>query len=404
MKKNILYITYDGILEPLGNSQVYNYIKKLSNNYNFFIISFEKKDDFDNKKKILSKKQELNSNNINWQSLIYHKRPAILSTFYDIIVGLFYTIKIVKKNNINIIHARSYTPCLIALIIKIFFKIPYVFDMRGFWADEKIESKTWKKNSLIYVFTKFLEKKFIINSNYIILLTKSSLLELKKLSFFKESKKTSIISTCVSLDTFKFKSESINYEYIKKNKKIVLGYVGSVRLWYRFDLVVLFFKYLIQIYPNSILHIINKDDHEYIKNHLMHKNIHTKNYLIETSDHNEIANKIIKMDVGIFFITPSFSKKASNPTKLGEFLSSGIPCITNDGIGDINFLIKENQCGFLIENINQKINVDLVQKCIKNIFDNDLSLNCRKTAEKYLSLDKAVSKLDVIYKKILING
>ena len=40
---NVLYITYDGINDPLGQSQIVPYIEGLAGRkYNFFIISFEK--------------------------------------------------------------------------------------------------------------------------------------------------------------------------------------------------------------------------------------------------------------------------------------------------------------------------------------------------------------------------
>jgi len=49
MRKHfIIYITYDGILEPLGESQVLRYMIKLSKYFNIVLISFEKKSDWIN--------------------------------------------------------------------------------------------------------------------------------------------------------------------------------------------------------------------------------------------------------------------------------------------------------------------------------------------------------------------
>ena len=41
-KRKILYISYDGILEPLGHSQVLKYISFLSKDFSVTLISFEK--------------------------------------------------------------------------------------------------------------------------------------------------------------------------------------------------------------------------------------------------------------------------------------------------------------------------------------------------------------------------
>ena len=39
----ILYITYDGLLEPLGQSQVLAYQERLAEDFDIFLLSFEPK-------------------------------------------------------------------------------------------------------------------------------------------------------------------------------------------------------------------------------------------------------------------------------------------------------------------------------------------------------------------------
>ena len=272
--------------------------------------------------------------------------------------------------------------------------------MRGFWADEKIDGGTWGKNSLIYRITKKIEKKLILNASEIIILTKKGANVLKSFNYYNDKISVSVISTCVDLKKFKLISRDNDYFNLNSNSKITLGYLGSVRLWYRFDIVLNYFSLLIKIYPKSILNIINKDDHIYIKKLLSKANIPLDSVILEKSEHDEIASKIKKIDVGIFFLNPSFSKQASNPTKMGEFLASGIPCITNTGIGDVEFLITENKCGYLLDNINNKIDIKFVKNSLNEIFNKKIYDNCRYVAEKYLSLDVATKKIDFIYDKI----
>ena len=48
--KSILYITYDGLLDPLGESQIIPYIKGINNDKNkIYILSFEKKNNYKSK-------------------------------------------------------------------------------------------------------------------------------------------------------------------------------------------------------------------------------------------------------------------------------------------------------------------------------------------------------------------
>ena len=41
----ILYLSYDGLLEPLGESQVVSYLERLSPPYQLTVVSFEKEQD-----------------------------------------------------------------------------------------------------------------------------------------------------------------------------------------------------------------------------------------------------------------------------------------------------------------------------------------------------------------------
>jgi hypothetical protein len=48
MMAGVLYISYDGMLEPLGQSQVLSYLRHLAVDREIHLISFEKADDWGN--------------------------------------------------------------------------------------------------------------------------------------------------------------------------------------------------------------------------------------------------------------------------------------------------------------------------------------------------------------------
>ena len=74
-QNKILYLSYDGILEPLGYSQVFKYVEKLSKDFDISIVSFEKQLMLKTLKTTKSKgfdtKKALNGSNIN--IIINHK-------------------------------------------------------------------------------------------------------------------------------------------------------------------------------------------------------------------------------------------------------------------------------------------------------------------------------------------
>ena len=115
-KGKVLYLSYDGLTDPLGQSQIMPYIIGLSEKgYDFHIISFEKQQSFDALKS--SVQANFAGRNITWVPLKYTKRPPIVSTIFDLWKMNREGKKILQKG-IDIIHCRSYLPMLVAQRIR----------------------------------------------------------------------------------------------------------------------------------------------------------------------------------------------------------------------------------------------------------------------------------------------
>ena len=75
-KPKILFIMYDGLTDPLGQSQVLSYIKHLSKEYSFDIIGYEKPDVYESQKIYIN--EAIANLDIRWLPIKYHKKPPII--------------------------------------------------------------------------------------------------------------------------------------------------------------------------------------------------------------------------------------------------------------------------------------------------------------------------------------
>src|SRR4051794_26142081 len=109
--RRVLFISYNGMLEPLGQSQVIPYLRELSKEgVRFTLLSFERSKAFEaeGRAKCASLREELSGQGIEWHYLRYHQRPSVPATFYDVVAGVRYAQRLVKKNHIELVHARSH--------------------------------------------------------------------------------------------------------------------------------------------------------------------------------------------------------------------------------------------------------------------------------------------------------
>lgn len=388
----VLYITYDGIFEPLGQSQVLTYLERLARVKSIYLISFEKP--YDLTKKI--ERQELiirmNLAGITWFPLRYHKRPSIIATAWDIAQGTVLGLWLVIKHKVTIVHARSYVPSLMALLIKRLTKVAYIFDMRGFWVDERVDGGLWLGDSLIYRLAKWFEKRFMLNADHVISLTNSAVCILKRFEYLQENMPSfTVIPTCTDLDRFKPLA-------VKPcMNPFVLGYVGTVGSWYMFEEIVRSFRILLRIRPDAKFLVVNRGEHHYIQKSLHTAGIPQGVAEITSCSYYEMPLMMARMHAGIFFIKPAFSKKASAPTKLGEFLGCGIPCLGNTGVGDMAEILESNRVGVAIKSFDEASLYQGLTHLLSLCAEPEVSNRCVAAAHRHFSLDEGVARYEKIY-------
>ena len=401
-KLNIFYISYDGITDPLGQSQILPYLLGISKNkiYKITIVSFEKANNYLLNKDLILKK--ISSNNINWIPLKYTKHPPILSTIWDI-YKLNRIIKNLNYLGVDLIHSRSYITSIVALAFKKKQNVPFIFDMRGFYADERVDGKIWNLNNFIhkkiYKYFKNKEKEFLQFSDYTISLTETGKKEILNWKLPNQSP-IKVIPCCTDKKLFNLKNiKNIRADIGFDKDDFIISYVGSIGTWYMLDEMLDFFKCLQIKKPNAKFFFISRDEPQLILDKVKNKKIDSRLIKIYPSSREMMPSYIALSDISIFFILPVYSKKASSPTKMGEIMSLGIPIICNSGVGDVDRIMKDSMENFLINDFSYQEYVRVINLVLDDFeFDKQKVIS---TAHNYFSLEIGIKKYMEVYNKAL---
>jgi glycosyltransferase involved in cell wall biosynthesis len=393
--QSILYISHDGILEPLGQSQVLGYLKRLAVGRHIHLISYEKSEDWAEKVERKQLMCDIAAAGIVWHPLRYHKRPSVLATAWDIVCGIVLGLWLVLRHRLGIVHARSYVPAVMALSLKYLTGVRYIFDMRGFWADERVDGGLWPSQGILFRVAKDFERRFLMNADHVVSLTHAGVREMQEFHYLQACMPpVTVIPTCADLTRFKpFLCNPVR-------DRFVLGYVGSVGLYYLFDEVVACFALLLRMQPNALLLILNRGEHAYIRERLFTAGIPDSAVELTMASHVEVPTQMSRMNAGIFFIKPVFSKKASAPTKLAEFLGCGIPCLGNTGVGDMAEVLEGERVGVALESFNETSMTAALQQLLQLVSDPATSARCVAAAHRHFSLDTGVSLYDRVYEQL----
>ena len=396
--------------DPLGQSQVLPYLLGLSSKHQIEIhlISFEKPEKFKVKQNDI--RNLIKGASIIWYPLTYHQRPPIISTLFDIWQLHKKAEEIIASNNITLVHCRSYISALKGLAIKKKTGIPFIFDMRGFWADERIDGKIWNlKNpifKIIYRFFKKKEKQFIKESARIISLTENAKNEILNWQIeLVDHHKIEVIPCCADLDHFSINTinaEKLNQWKAKlgiENKDYIISYVGSLGTWYMIDEMMDFFKVAQNKIPNSKFLLITADNPLIVLNAAKRLNISENSIIVKKADRKEVPYLIALSKFSMFFIKPAYSKKASSPTKLAEILGMGIPVICNANVGDVENIVLSGNVGFVVKEFTKIAYENAINQMIDFLpADQD---RISKFANKYASLEDGITKYIRVYNEIV---
>ena len=400
--QQVLYISYDGMTDQLGQSQVLPYVIELSKKgFRFTLISCEKKEKFEKNKDLI--RTICSKNNIDWQPIAYHKWPPVFSTIWDIYSIRKLAFQLHLKKNFSLLHCRGYISSLVGLKFKIKYGIKFLFDMRGLWANEKVDAGAWNLNSPIYkkVYSYFKnkEKEFLIHSNHIISLTQKGKDELISWNIHQSVKnKITVIPCCVDTNLFNpeivspsHKLKWMNKLSIDENHQIIC-YLGSIGTWYMLDEMLDFYMVWRENKSKPKFIFITHEEHDKIIFKAKEKNI-ADEIILQPATRNEIPTLLSLAQLSVFFIRPTYSKISSSPTKLAEIMAMGIPIICNSGVGDTDKIISQFNSGCLVKEFNS----NSYRKIIKNF--NNIKFEPNKIREKS-QLNFDVNVATNIYSKI----
>lgn len=356
--RRVLYISYNGMLDPLGQSQVLPYLRELAaRGVQFTLLSFERAAAFeDGESRCKELRAALAAENIHWHWLKYHQRPSLPATVYDVLAGIRYAAKLVRQNKIELVHARAQIAATIALRLKQRFGVKLIFDVRGLMAEEYFDAGHWRRNSIPYHLTKAMERRALAAADGVVTLTERIWPIIKDWPDLRGREVAhEVVPCCADLNLFKFRQEDRDQRRQELNigDRFVLVYSGSIDGWYLTENMADFFAEFLQSRRDAHFLWLIPAGQQRVQTLMEERGIAPDRYTVRAVPPRDVASYLSASDAGLALIKPCFSKLASSPTKTAEFLACGLPVIINAGIGDSDSLVTDEKAGVLIHNLDR---------------------------------------------------
>lgn len=354
----ILFVSYDGLTDPLGRSQILPYLVGLSaKGCHIHVLSCDKPEALKRGREVV--KGICDDAGIVWHSIPYHRRPPVLSTIYDLARMMAIAVSLHDRHRFDLLHCRSYLPALVGRRVKRLRGVPYIFDMRGFWPEERTESGDWNlANPLyrrVYSFFKSAEADLLADADRIVSLTRAAA---KQIAHRGRSVGVVVIPCCVDFDHF---PPATNERRLFARTRLgiardaqVLVYLGSLGGNHLLDEMIAFYREFRRSRPNSVFLFVTRTPAEFVMAAARTQAIPPSEIVIREADRDEVPTLIAAANLGIAFKRAEFSSLACSPTKLGELLAVGIPVVANAGVGDVAEILADTGGGVALTDYSEE--------------------------------------------------
>ncbi len=353
--RRVLFISYNGMLEPLGQSQVLPYLRELAKRgVRFTLLSFERAKAFEAEGKAACEqlRQKLESQGIEWHWLRYHQRPSVPATLYDVLAGIRKASSLVRRKQIEMVHARGHIPAAIALDLKRRLGTKMIFDLRGLMAEEYVDAEHWREGSIPYRLTKAAERRILATTDGIVTLTERVWPIIKDWEGLRgRDVHHEVIPCCVDLSLFKFSDDerARRRAELGLGDRFVLVYSGSFVGWYSNEKMADFFASFRKKKSDAHLLWLTTGSHDSVRELMTSRGIESGDFSVLSVPSAVVPSYLAAADAGLAFAKSGMSRLARSPVKNGEYLACGLPLIINAGVGDSDALINDWKAGVLIE-------------------------------------------------------
>ena len=397
-----LYLCYFGIREPLVQTQVLPYLRQIAKaGIGVYLLTFEPNLSQQwTAAELEAMKRELSREGIRWFSLPYHKSPSLPATLFDIFAGARFASRLVRREGVNVLHARSHVPMAMALLARRFSRVKLVFDIRGLMAEEYAESGIWKENSLPFSLVKRLERAGIRSANQIVVLTerlRAWLMENK----LKRTEEINVIPCCVDFDRFKERNSS-NATHAGDRFEII--YAGSLVGLYLVEEMGKFFQAVKALRPDAFLRILTMSPPGYGSEALKRIGLNDTDFEIMAVAPEDVPQHLRQAQLGVSFRKSSFGQIAASPTKIPEYLAVGLPTVCNSGIGDMDSLLESERVGVVLRSFDEAAHRSAAAMAIELAKDTSIKDRAKSVAHRYFDLNTVGGARYVdLYRKLAEN-
>jgi glycosyltransferase involved in cell wall biosynthesis len=378
-----LYVCYLSLDDPLVRTQVVAYVAGLAaQGHVVHLLTFETSRLTRARRREL--RAQMRAERIHWHGLRYHKRPSLPATVFDTLLGAAVVAGLVRRFGLQAVHARSHIPAAMALLARRAARFELLFDIRGILAQEYVDMGNWRRGSVPFRLTAWVQGAGIRAAEGLVVLTHA----VRRVLFSPEDPRVEVIPCCADVEAVEGAQprRAEMRAALGLEDRTILLYVGKLGGWYLQREMVEFYVRAKRRIPDLHLLVLTQSDRALIDTELAAEGVAASDCTVRSAPAPEVPAYLAAADAALAFIRPTYSKISSSPTKIGEYLAAGLPVVTGRGVGDVDAVLDRYGIGVVLDDFGSEALERGAEALRAAIGDREQAERARRCAHAELSL------------------
>lgn len=395
--KRLVYLTVDGALQPLGFSQIYRVVEGLGRRgFPYTLVSLERSRDLADHARVEALDARLQESGVEWRRDVYDDSGGGRAAAKNLTTLMRRTASLAARGDVRAIHARGYVAGFVANGARRLFRVPYVFDSRGYWIDERIDERQWFTTAQREAVARAVERRLFAEAAATVSLTQLQANDIAGGRFGDNGGRPAVcIPTCADFDDFQLKApariaevpESIR---ARLDGKLVVGLVGSINASYLTDAMIDLARRVLERRPDAHLLVLTAQRDAY---RVRLAGLDPARFTIEQADHRAMPGWLALIDWGLQLLAPERpAKRASMPTKLAEFFGSGVRPVHFGCNSEVDDWVRRTGSGVVLQRVDDRALDDAADAIARRGRDREGLATAREIAATHFSLTAGLDR------------
>lgn len=406
----ILYLSMDGVLDPLGRSQIIAYLRGLAKlGFAYTLVSLERKPALANVAAVEATRRELEALHVRWICGRYFWGGGLLRVAANwtnmLRLALNAARQTAERERPNLVHARAHVAGSVALAIHTITGTPFLFDMRSYWVDEQAHARRWFSNRFAYRFGKWIERKMLRAASGVVTLNRMIAADLQAGVLREQpAKPMVVIPTCADYELFspdRPLSGAVPSDVLERLRgKLVIGWVGAINKNYYPAESLTLFRYLIELRPDAHLLCLTQQQDE-MRRLLDAHAVPQAATTVASARHEDAGEWLRRMHWGLLLLVETFSSRGAMPTKLAEFLAAGVRPIVHGCNQEVRERIRAAGSGLLLAGLSEADLRAAARQIAQTPLDEHVTRAARDATRPYFSLEAGVASYESLLMQLV---